>query len=75
MSWTFKRNAEGEYEAHDGERIRAVIIRHPKAQVPWGVHRIRLLPDDKYEVRDAGERFRTLGQAKDFCSNRPGIWG
>ena len=74
MAWTFKRNAEGDYEAHDGERVRAVIIRHAKAASPWGVHRIRHLTDGTYELQGR-DSFRTLVEAKDFCANRPGIWG
>ena len=72
--WTFNRNSEGDIEAHDGERVRAVIVRHPKAARSWAVHRIRHLLDGTYELQGS-EAFRTVDDAKDFCCNRPGIWG
>jgi len=70
--WTFKRITTGEYEAHDGERVRATIIRRrPRL---WIVHRMRLRLDGTTELQ-SGDDFHTLDEAKDFCCNRPGIWG
>jgi len=70
--WTFKRIAPGEYEAHDGERVRATIIRRrPRL---WIAHRMRPQPDGTLELQ-SGDAFHTLDEAKDFCCNRPGVWG
>jgi hypothetical protein len=70
--WTFSRVIPGEYEAHDGERVRAKIIRRRPRM--WIAHRMRLQRDGTIELQ-SGDIFHTLAEAKDFCCNRPGIWG
>jgi hypothetical protein len=69
-TWTFARNAEGEIEAHDGTRVRALIIKRPKSAVQWYVHRVSANGDIC-----GGEPFRTLTAAKRFCDSNPGVWG
>lgn len=70
MAWAFKRLPNGEIEAHDGTRVRAVICHKRKL---WYVQRVILSSGGEY--LSSGDDFRTLRAAKDFCANRPGVWG
>lgn len=72
MTWKICRIRPGAYEAHDGVRVRAVIIHREASR--WLVYRIRRSSSGA-EQFGGSDYFRTLREARAFCVNRPEIWG
>ena len=73
--WTFNRNAEGNLEAHDGTRVRAIIEKKTGyGRQPWLVRRVEWRRGRPVEGIGF-VTFPTLRAAKSFCSENPGVWG
>ena len=70
--WMFALNTDGDIEAHDGVRVRAIIIHkisNPRSR-RWCV--FRRYHDGKLGGNDC---FPSLVRAKSFCSDNPAVWG
>jgi hypothetical protein len=67
VNWTVKKIRAGFYEVHDDVRLRAYI---EKGRSGWAVIRV----DSKGNSRGI-DPLKSFAECKDFCTNRPGIWG
>ena len=72
MAWTFPRQRDGSYIAHDGARCRGLIVHKPKAARPWLAYRVT--QTSKGLVLAGADSFRTLARAKAFYADNPGVW-
>jgi len=66
--WTVTRTPAGEYECHDGTRLRAIIQKDSAKS--WRVTRINSMGGNT-----GADTFHTFAEAKSFVTERPGIWG
>lgn len=66
--WTVTRTPDGEYECHDGTRLRAII--HQDSPKAWRVTRVT-----STGALSGCDTFHTFAEAKSFVTERPGIWG